>query len=218
MHWLGHSRTQIRHEVQASSSSPIDSRLLTRSLQQSVAKSFGRLNLDGDTSPNDTVLLLANGAAEGAPIMDASSREYNSWQEALDALTADLAQQIVRDATGTGKMIQVQVRGAHDEENAHKVAESVVRSTAVRRACAQGQADWGALLTAVGSSGADVRPDLLELRIGGCPVMLEGVAVPFDTSIATKHMSSPEIELSVDLHQGIGTAVMWTCTWGGEGA
>lgn len=195
---------------------PIDSRLLQRSLQQSVAKSFGRLNIDGDTSPNDTVLLLANGAAEGVPITDASSREYGAWQDALDGLTADLAQQIVRDAAGSGKMIQVQVRGATDESNARKVAETVVRSTAVRRACAQGQADWGALLTAVGSSGADLRPDLLELRIGGCPMMLEGVAVPFDTSVATKHMSGPEIELAVDMHLGMGTAVMWTCTWGGE--
>lgn len=195
----------------------IDARLLNRSLQQSVAKSFGRLNIDGDTSPNDTVLLLANGAAQGAPIIDATSREYAAWQDALDALTADLAQQIVRDAAATGKMIQVQVRGANDEANARKVAESVVRSSGVRRACAQGRPDWGALLTAVGSSGAEMRPDLLELRIGGSQVMLEGVARPFDSALVTKHVSGTEIELVVDMHLGMGTATMWTCTWGGEG-
>lgn len=193
---------------------PIDSHLLARSLNQSVARSFGRLNIDGDTAPNDTVLLLANGAAEGQPIADVGSREYSAWQEALDALTTDLAQQVVRDASGSGKIIQVQVRGAFDEVNAQRVAEAIVRSSSVRRACVQGRPDWGCLLAAVGSSRADMRPELIELRIGGCAMMVAGTAVPFDIATATQHMSGPEIELSVDMHTGPGTATMWTCTWG----
>lgn len=195
----------------------MDVRLLQRSLQQSVSKSFARLNIDGDSSTNDAVLLLANGAAEGMPITDSSSREYGAWQEALDALTADLAQQIMRDATGTGKMVQIQVRGAVDEEQASKIADTIASSASVRRACVQGEADWGALLTAVGSSETELRPDLLELRIGNIPVMLEGAAVEFDASQIAKHMSGPEIEFVVDMHMGIGSTVVWTCTWGGEG-
>jgi glutamate N-acetyltransferase/amino-acid N-acetyltransferase len=195
----------------------MDVRLLQRSLQQSVSKSFARLNIDGDSSTNDAVLLLANGAAEGMPITDSSSREYGAWQEALDALTADLAQQIMRDATGTGKMVQIHVRGAADEEQANRIADTIASSASVRRACVQGEADWGALLTAVGSSEAELRPDLLELRIGSIPVMLEGAAVEFDTSQVAKHMSGPEIEFVVDMHMGIGSSVVWTCTWGGEG-
>jgi glutamate N-acetyltransferase/amino-acid N-acetyltransferase len=192
----------------------IDSRLLVRSLQQSVSRSFCRLNVDGDTSPNDTVLLLANGAAEGAPIMDASSREYGAWQEALDALTADLSQQIVRDAAGNGKIIQVLVRGAPNEGAARQVAEAVTRSNAVRRAVAIGRPDWGALLAAVGNSGADLRPELLELRFGGALVMVEGSFAPFDSAAATASLSGPEVELVVDLHIGPGVTTMWTCTWG----
>lgn len=194
----------------------IDQRLLMRSLQQSVAHSFNRLTLDGDTSPNDTVLLLANGAAEGAPIVDASSWEYGAWQEALNALTTDLAQQIVRDAAGSGKLIQVVVRGASDEANARRVAHAVARSASVRYACAQGYPDWGTLLAAVGASGAELRPELLELRVGNVLLMLEGVAVEFNKAVVRQLFSSPEIEFVVDLHLGSASAVTWTCTWHSE--
>src|SRR5262249_19197554 len=133
-----------------------------------------------------------------------------------DALTADLAQQIVRDAAGSGKIIQVQVRGAPNEASARQVAEAVVRSPSVRHACALGLPDWGALLAAVGNSGADLRPELLELRLGHCLVMLEGVATSFDTALLTQNLIGPEIDLLIDLHLGPGLATMWTCTWGSE--
>lgn len=194
----------------------IDTRLLTRSLQQSVGRSFNRLTTDGDSSPNDTVLLLANGAAEGPPITDAGSWEFGAWQEALDALTADLSQQIVRDAAGSGKILQVVVRGATNEAAARQIAQTVARSTSLRRACVQGQPDWGVLLAAVGASGVDLRPELLELRIGPLCLMAEGVPCSFESSTALQLFSSTEIELSIDLHLGPGTATMWTCTWPGE--
>lgn len=194
----------------------IDSRLLTRSLQQSVARSFNRLSLDGDTSPNDTVLLLANGATEGPPIVDASSWEYGAWQEALDALTADLAQQIVRDAAGAGKIIQVLVRGATNEAMARQVAQAIVRSNTLLRTCARSQPDWGALLAAVGASGVELRPELIELRIGSLLLMREGVVVAYDQTTALQLFSNPEIEFLVDLNIGPGSTIMWTCTWHGE--
>lgn len=192
----------------------VDQRLLNRSLQQSVSQSLGRLTIDGDTAPNDTVLLLANGAAEGSSmIVDASSWEYGAWQEALDALMADLAQQIIRDAAGTGKIIQVVVRGAPDEASARQVAQAVAQSTTVRTSCMRGTPDWGAVLAAVGASGVDVRPELLELRAGNLLLMLEGTSVLFDQKAALQVFSNPEIELVVDLHLGSNVAVMWTCTW-----
>ncbi len=194
----------------------IDQRLLNRSLQQSVAGSFSRLTIDGDTAPNDTVLLMANGAAEGAPIVDASSWEYGAWQEALDALTADLSQQIVRDAAGNGKIIQVVARGASSEANARQVAQAVARSMTVRRSCMQGRPDWGALLAAVGASGAELRPELLELRVGNLLMLLEGSAVAFDYDAALQLFSGPEIELVIDLHLGSSAAIVWTCTWHSE--
>jgi glutamate N-acetyltransferase/amino-acid N-acetyltransferase len=194
----------------------IDARLLQRSLQQSVSRSFSRLTLDGDSSPNDTVLLLANGAAEGPPIVEASSWEYGAWQEALDALTADLADQIVRDATGNGKIIKVTVHGALNEASARQVAQTIARSQSVRRACQEGQPDWGTVLAAIGASNVEVRPELIEVSIGNLLLMKEGILTSFDSKVALQLFSGAEIEFVIDLHLGPGSATMWTCTWHGE--
>jgi glutamate N-acetyltransferase / amino-acid N-acetyltransferase len=190
----------------------MDARLLARALEQSIGQSFGRLTIDGDTSPNDGVILLANGASERAPIVDAGSWEYGAWQEGLDALCADLAQQVVRDAAASGKLIQVHVRGAASEAAAKQVAQAVARSASVRWACARGSPDWGGLLVAVGAAGAELRPDALELRLGPATVMLDGLPVAFDQSSAVQALSSPEIELTVDLHMGASATTVWTCT------
>jgi glutamate N-acetyltransferase/amino-acid N-acetyltransferase len=194
----------------------IDARMLAQSLEHSVAQSFGRLALDGDTSPNDAVVVLANGAAEGQLIVDAGSWEYGAWQEALDALCADLAQQVARDAMGSGKLIQVHVRGAVEPAAARQIAQAIARSRSVRWACANAVADWGGLLVAVGAGGVDLRPDLLELRISQTPVMIEGAPVSFDAKSIVQALSNPEIELVVDLHMGNHSATIWTCTAAAE--
>ena len=111
----------------------MDARLLARGLEQSVGQSFGRLTIDGDTSPNDGVILLANGASERPPIVDAGSWEYGAWQEGLDALCADLAQQVVRDAAANGKLIQVQC--ARRGQRGRRASRWPRRSRA-RRRCA----------------------------------------------------------------------------------
>lgn len=188
----------------------IDARLLTRSLEQAVAQSFGRLALDGDVSPNDAVILLANGAADVPPITDADSWEYGAWQEALDVLCADLAQQVARDAISGGKLIQVYVRGASGGDHARKIAQAVAQSAAVRWACGHNDADWGGILVAIGASGAELRPDLLEIRLGAIVVLREGVAVPFDTVAAVQALSGSEIDIIIDLHLGTHTATVWT--------
>lgn len=191
----------------------MDARLLQQSLQHSVARSFNRLSIDGDMSPNDSIYLLANGSAEGPPISDPSSREFAAWQAALDQICADLAQLVVRDAATNGKVLQVRVHGATSEDHARQVAEAVARSQALRAACLHGTPEWGLLLAAVGASGADLRPELLELRIGPLTVMLEGQCVAFDYGQALQICSSPEIELIVDLHLGPVETTLWTCTW-----
>jgi glutamate N-acetyltransferase/amino-acid N-acetyltransferase len=194
---------------------PIESRLLMRALDQSVSRSFGRLYIDGDVSPNDAVLVLANGAAGGPPIVD-GSRELGAWQQALDALCYDLAQQILRDAASGGKHILVTVRGAATDADAAQVARAVARSTAVRLMCARNLPDWGGMLVAVGASGVDLRPDLLELRVGAVTVMDEGLSKRFEPAELIQALSGPEVELLIDLHNGAGAATVWTCTTGAE--
>lgn len=190
----------------------MDAGLLARSLEQAAARSFGRLVLGGEASSNDTIVLLANGAADIAPIADASSWEFGAWQEALEIVCADLMQQVVRDAAAGGKIVQVHVRGAIEEEHARMIARTVAKSAAVRRACAQANGEWGSVLIAVGASEADLRADLLEIRIGTVTVLQEGIARPFEQAAAVQALSGGEIELTIDLHLGTHTAVAWTGT------
>jgi glutamate N-acetyltransferase/amino-acid N-acetyltransferase len=190
----------------------IDQRLLQGCLQQSAGRSFNRLNLDGDSSPNDSVLIMANSAAGVAPIT-AGSRELAAFQEALDALCADLSQQILRDASGNGKVISVRVRGATTEHAARQIADAVACSRAVRTAVRRASCDWGPLLAAVGTSGAELRPELLELKAGGVTLFQEGQAVPYDTAAAVLAFSGPEIEFTVELNAGPVELNVWTCTW-----
>lgn len=194
----------------------IDARLLHRSLQQSVGRSFNRLTLDGDMSPNDAVLILANGSAEGPPIVEASSWEFGAWQEALDALTADLADQVVRDAAENGKVIHIAVRGALNDTSARQVAQAVARSSTVRVACQNGDPDWGTVLAAIGASEAEIRPELLEISIGNLILMKEGLLTSFDEKAAFQLFSAAEITFTIDMHLGPGSATMWTCTWHNE--
>ena len=191
----------------------IEQRLLQRALQHSVARSFNRLNLDGDSSPNDSVLFLANGAAAMPSISDPTSREYGAFQEALDALCTDLAQQIVRDAAGNGKIMVVRVRGASSETMARRVADAVAGSRAVRAWVRRGSTDWGPLLAAVGGSCAEFRPELLALRVGQLSLLHEGATVPFDPAALLPIISAPEVELHVDLNVGPVDLNLWTCTW-----
>jgi glutamate N-acetyltransferase/amino-acid N-acetyltransferase len=191
---------------------PLEARLLHRAVEQAAGRSFGRLTIDGDTSPNDGVIALANGAAGGAALSDPASYEFGAFQEALDALCTDLAQQVIRDAAASGKFIQIHIRGASSEHTARQVALAVARSAGVRSACARGVADWGGILVAVGASGCELRADAIELRVGQVTVMADGTAVRYDQSAIIQAVSGPEIDLTVDLHMGTIAATVWTCT------
>jgi glutamate N-acetyltransferase/amino-acid N-acetyltransferase len=193
----------------------VDHRTLQACLQQSVERSFARLNLDGDSSPNDSVLILANGAAGGPPLAG-GSRELAAFQEALDALCADLAQQILRDAAAGGKVIAVRVRGAPSEHAARQIADALACSRALRSTVRRGVCDWGPILAAVGASGAEFRPELAELRVGPVTLFKEGQAVPYDTAAAMQAFSAPEVELTVELNAGPAELNLWTCTWHDE--
>ena len=208
---ITHSRLATKLCVITTDAS-LEVRLMARSLEHSVSRSFGRLILDSGASPNDSIVLLANGASGVAPITDASSWDYAAWQEALDALCADLSQQIIRDAAEKSKSIQIQVRGAASEEHAHQVGLAVARSSSVRHSCAHDSGDWGSIMVAVGASGADLRPDMLEIRVGQVTVMVDGCVTRFDNEALVSAFSGAAIELTIDLHMGTSTTTIWTVT------
>lgn len=191
---------------------PIEEHILARSLQQSVEQSLHHLSIDGDSSPNDAVVVLANGAVGGATITDPSSWEFGAWQETLDALMANLTQQALRDAAGTGKIVRVVVRGAPDDAAAYHLAERVAHSYNVRVSLRHSQPDWGSILAVIGAS-EDLKLEGVELYIADLLLMVDGVPAAFDMNQALQLFGNPEIELIIDLHQGTGLSDIWTCIW-----
>jgi glutamate N-acetyltransferase/amino-acid N-acetyltransferase len=192
----------------------IDTRLLAQSLHQSVGRTLARVTTERASTPNDGTLLLANAQADAAPILDAESSEFAIWQEALDALLADLGQQLVAEAAERveGKLLLVQVRGALSEAQAQAIALAVAHSPAVRRVVDAGEQDWGTILSAIGASEVDLRPEALEIALGPVPVMSDGLPVAYAAGAAAAALAGPEVTILVDLHLGFASVTVWSCT------
>jgi glutamate N-acetyltransferase / amino-acid N-acetyltransferase len=186
--------------------------LLNHSLQQSVGRTLACVTTDRDSTPNDAVLLLANGASAAPMIEDPADPAFGIWQAALDALLADLGQQLLYEAADDGKLLIVTVRGALADTQAHQLALAVAHSPAVRAACAAATADWGPLLAAIGGAGIPLRPELLELALGDVTVMRDGRPYAYDAVAAQQALHGREVSLAIDLHLGPATATVWSCT------
>jgi len=184
--------------------------LLRRALRQAVDRSFNAISVDGDTSTNDTVFLLANGQAGGAPMVeedDALAR----FTEALTVVTTDLARMVVRDGEGATKLITVMVRGAQTPADARRVMSAVMTSPLVKTALYGGEPNWGRILAAAGRAGAALVPERVEIWIAGVPVVRGGQGLPGALPRAAEAMAQAEYELLLDLRLGSGEATGWTC-------
>ena len=181
-------------------------------LRDAVAGSFNAISIDGDTSTNDTVLLLANGAA-GVGLSDAESRAR--FAAALNDLCRQLAQMIVRDGEGATRVVTLHVTGAASAADARRVADAVATSPLVKTAFAGGDPNWGRILAATGRSGATVDPERLSLWVGAPgaePLQLVRAGTPtaFREADAAAVFALPEFTAHVDLALGDGEATLWT--------
>ena len=181
-------------------------------LRDAVAGSFNAISIDGDTSTNDTVLLLANGAA-GVGLSDAESRAR--FAAALSDLCRQLAQMIVRDGEGATRVVTLRVTGAASAADARRVADTIATSPLVKTAFAGGDPNWGRILAATGRSGAMVEPDRLSLWVGAPgaePLQLVRAGTPtaFREADAAAVFALPEFTAHVDLALGDGEATLWT--------
>jgi glutamate N-acetyltransferase / amino-acid N-acetyltransferase len=179
-------------------------------LAEATATSFNRITVDGETSTNDMCLLLANGAAGGEPV-EVGSQAYAAVAAAVERVCGELARMIVRDGEGATTFITVQVTGARDDAEAEAAAMSVARSQLFKCAVFGGDANWGRVASAVGASRAHVDPDRIEVRFGDILTCQDGTAVAFDEAAAAEVLGAEEVTVTVDLHLGEGTAVVWTC-------
>ena len=195
--------------------------LLQQALTAAVNQSFNRISIDGDTSTNDTVLLLANGMAGNIEITDANSAAFAAFQTALIAICTDLAQAVVRDGEGATKFVTIQVNGARSDQDAHAIANTIATSPLVKTAFFGADANWGRFVAAAGRSGAHIEPAHCSIFINGGATASErtaelqliegGTPLNYSEATATAIFQQPEIDVRLELGLGAGSATVWTC-------
>lgn len=179
---------------------------LDRFLRSAVETSFNRISVDGDTSTNDTVLLLASGAS-GAVV----SPDNEAFGAALQQVCTSLARQIVADGEGVSHVVELHIEGAATDADALRVAKAIAHSPLVKTAWAGCDPNWGRLVAAIGYSGAEIDPDRIDIWFGDLPICGDGGrASEFDEAAAHAYIKQPEFSIRIQLHQGGGHCTFWT--------
>lgn len=188
----------------------ISSATLQKALSQHVESTFNQITVDGDTSTNDMVLVMANGCRQNEEILP-DTEEFEKFSKMLRYLMADLAKKIAKDGEGATKLIEVNVRHAKDEQSGRMIAKSVVGSSLVKTAIFGQDPNWGRILAAIGYAGADVSVDNIDIWIEGIPVMQASSPVAFDHEETGDAMAGELLTLTIDLHDGDAEAQAWGC-------
>ena len=188
----------------------ISSATLQAALSQHVETTFNQITVDGDTSTNDMVLVMANGCRQNEEILP-DTEEFEKFSKMLRYLMADLAKKIAKDGEGATKLIEVNVRHAKDEQSGRMIAKSVVGSSLVKTAIFGQDPNWGRILAAIGYAGADVSVDNIDIWIEGIPVMQASSPVAFDSEETSDAMAGELLTLTIDLHDGDTEAQAWGC-------
>ena len=188
----------------------ISSATLQAALSQHVESTFNQITVDGDTSTNDMVLVMANGCRQNEEILP-DTEEFEKFSKMLRYLMADLAKKIAKDGEGATKLIEVNVRHAKDEQSGRMIAKSVVGSSLVKTAIFGQDPNWGRILAAIGYARADVSVDNIDIWIEGIPVMQASSPVAFDPEETRDAMAGELLTLTIDLHDGDVEAQAWGC-------
>ena len=184
--------------------------LMAKLVKPVADRSFNQVTVDGDSSTNDTFLILANGAAGNAPIVSGTA-EAEALEAAILDIARKLAQAIARDGEGATKMIAVRVEGAESDDEARTAARAVASSSLVKTAVHGGDPNWGRIVCALGYSGAELALDKLHLSVGGLVVFERGAGVDVDLSAVRRAFEQPEIEIVATLGLADGQAEAWGC-------
>jgi glutamate N-acetyltransferase/amino-acid N-acetyltransferase len=188
----------------------ISPQILQSCLSASVERSFNCLTIDGDSSTNDMLVVLANGAAGNAEIR-ADSESCFEFQRALDLVTTSLAKQIARDGEGATKMVEITVTGARSFEDARQIAKTIANSPLVKTAMFGSDPNWGRVLAAAGRAGVDFDPRTVNLRFGETVLVRSGEPVAFDEEHAHEYLTGAEVRIVLEVGNGPGSATVWTC-------
>lgn len=188
--------------------------MLQKALSEDVKSSFNMMSIDGDTSTNDTVALLANGACGNAKIVE-EGEDFDTFKTALGAVTKGLARAIAKDGEGASKLLICNVTGAKDLECARVVAKSVITSALFKAAMFGADANWGRVLCAIGYSGADVDVNKIDVEFKSCAGVVKvckmGSGIEFSEEEAKVVLSEHDIDINVNLNDGAVEATAWGC-------
>ncbi len=188
--------------------------MIRAALKEVVCKTFNRISVDGDTSTNDSCIVLANGLAGNAEITEQGA-DYQAFTEALMTLCTELARKMAADGEGAKHLITCTVTGAADEKTAETVARSVISSTLTKAAIFGADANWGRVLCAMGYSGAEFDPETVDVSFasaaGDIAVCEKGRGLPFDEDLAKKILTEHDVEIRISMGAGAGTATCWGC-------
>jgi glutamate N-acetyltransferase/amino-acid N-acetyltransferase len=188
----------------------IDGSLLHAALTQAADKSLNSLTVDGETSTNDVVFLLANGKSGNKKII-AKTEQFEIFTDALTKLSVALAQSIARDGEGASKLVTVIVQGARDAAEAQKAAKAIANSMLVKTAIFGQDPNWGRVVSAVGATGIGIRLDKLSVQYGGISVFTNGCAREYDQQHMHQAMAQTELDIQVCLGAGEACATVYTC-------
>lgn len=192
----------------------ISHELLQKALSEDVVDTFNMISVDGDTSTNDTVLVMANGQAENTPITK-EGEDYKTFCEALHFIMLELSKKIAGDGEGCTCLFEATVIGAKDKNQARTIAKSVVCSSLTKAAVFGHDANWGRILCAMGYSGAQFDPEVvdiwLESKAGTIKIVENGVATDYSEETATKILSEEEVIAKMDIKEGNDTATAFGC-------
>lgn len=188
----------------------IESVHLQQALKEVTEVTFNSITVDGDTSTNDMVLVLANGLAGNEPLTP-SHPDWATFVKALHTVAQDLAKMIAKDGEGATKLIEVEVDGALSDSEARKIAKTVVGSPLVKTAVFGCDANWGRVIAAVGYSGASVDPNGITIKIGETVVVTNGEPAQFSEELLMQYLKQPEVKIHVHLNIGSGQGLAWGC-------
>jgi glutamate N-acetyltransferase/amino-acid N-acetyltransferase len=191
---------------------PASPEFLKKALAQAAETSFNAISVDGDTSTNDTVLLMASGAIGGPEMTDID--EATSFMQALDKVCRDLAWMIVRDGEGAIRVMEIEVTGARTDRDAKLAAHAIGTSPLVKTALHGGDPNWGRILAAVGRSGARFSPDNISLDVGTLRIVDKGQPTVYREKDAARIFEKERVPLSVSLGDGPGRTVLLSCDFG----
>ena len=192
----------------------ISSEMLQKALSGDIANTFNMISIDGDTSTNDTVTIMANGLA-GNETITAEGEDFTAFMKALNTVTIALCRKIAGDGEGATKLLECKVTGAADLANAKTVAKSVICSSLLKAAMFGADANWGRVLCAIGYSGADVDVNKVDVAFRSCAGTVEvcknGAGIPFSEELAKQVLLEKEIEILVELNSGDVSSTAWGC-------